>query len=440
MNSINTINGVLVAAQSDFASHAEDKTLHLREEEREAWNAKADASAFSGKVDKAELTAHETNTTVHITDEEREKWNARNTKGAVVATQDGLDEHTENASVHITPEERDRWNSTPELDAAGNMALAGGLTTRAAINANGGVNIPLAALTSMTNATAVNACWAAGMIGLSDIWQYDIPVSRKDNDVYGDGELIDWPTGGQGVAIKVPKGGYCSAVIRFPAYLTGGSWGNYGEYRGFYLPLGTLLLSNSSTGICGKVKFTWATHGENPNRYAYQHDASDMDAFAVSPKEGNNSPVVDVTIGSVLSGNASVRVRAIYYDDTAKELRLTTVMSSVPFLNGYGERVRGLIFCQGDKDTGVWLVAADWLCRLATIPKLSVYELPGMQVMHVDVFGGDLGWTDSSKICFSRVRNFNNFIFRRASPYDVLEAIEAKCQVSKVTEPWSPAV
>ena len=73
MNSINTINGVLVAAQSNFVGHAENKTLHLTEEERETWNAKADISALSGKVDKAELTAHETNTKVHITDEEREK-------------------------------------------------------------------------------------------------------------------------------------------------------------------------------------------------------------------------------------------------------------------------------------------------------------------------------------------------------------------------------
>ena len=120
MNSINTINGVLVAAQSDFASHAEDKTLHLRKEEREAWNAKADSSALSGKVDKAELTAHETNTKVHITDEEREKWNARNTKGAVVATQDGLDEHTENTSVHITQEERTAWNEAAAIPEASN--------------------------------------------------------------------------------------------------------------------------------------------------------------------------------------------------------------------------------------------------------------------------------------------------------------------------------
>ena len=100
-----------MAAQSDFAGHAEDKTIHLTEEERIAWNAKADASALSGKVDTDTFRSHETNTTVHVSLEEKEKWNARNTKGAVVATQDGLDEHTENTTVHITEEERQQWNS-----------------------------------------------------------------------------------------------------------------------------------------------------------------------------------------------------------------------------------------------------------------------------------------------------------------------------------------
>lgn len=120
MNKITTVNGVLVAAQSDFAGHAEDKTIHLTEEERAAWNAKADASALSGKVDTGTFTAHETNTTVHVSQEEKEKWNARNTKGVVTATQDGLDEHTENTTVHITEEERTAWNEATAIPGASN--------------------------------------------------------------------------------------------------------------------------------------------------------------------------------------------------------------------------------------------------------------------------------------------------------------------------------
>lgn len=120
MNKITTVNGVLVAAQSDFADHAEDKTIHLTEEERTAWNAKADASALTDKVDTGTFTAHESNPTVHVTQEEREKWNAKNTKGVVTATQDGLDEHTENTTVHITEEERAAWNEAAAIPGASN--------------------------------------------------------------------------------------------------------------------------------------------------------------------------------------------------------------------------------------------------------------------------------------------------------------------------------
>ncbi|MBS5507448.1 MAG: hypothetical protein KHX31_02315 [Akkermansia sp.] len=117
MNEITTVNGVLVAAQSDFASHTENKNMHLTEEERTAWNDKADSAALTDKVDTATFTAHETNTTVHITNAEREKWNAKNTKGIVAATQDGLDEHTENMTVHISEEERTAWNNKADASS-----------------------------------------------------------------------------------------------------------------------------------------------------------------------------------------------------------------------------------------------------------------------------------------------------------------------------------
>ena len=140
MNKITTVNGVLVAAQSDFASHAQDKMIHLTEEERIAWNAKADASALSGKVDTSTFAAHETNTTVHVSQEEKEKWNARNTKGAVVATQDGLDAHTENTTAHITGEERAAWNAASAIPGASN-AFTGDNTHAGTETFNNIVNI-----------------------------------------------------------------------------------------------------------------------------------------------------------------------------------------------------------------------------------------------------------------------------------------------------------
>lgn len=111
MNTINTLNGVILASRDEVTEHAENPTVHLTEEERIAWNAKADASQLDTKADASTLTAHETNTTVHVSQEEKEKWNARTMKGVVAATQDGLDEHAENKTIHLTEEERQRWNS-----------------------------------------------------------------------------------------------------------------------------------------------------------------------------------------------------------------------------------------------------------------------------------------------------------------------------------------
>lgn len=118
MNTINTLNGVILASRDEVIEHAENTTVHLTEEERTAWNAKADASQLVTKADAATFTAHETNTTVHVSQEEKEKWNARNTKGVVAATQDGLDEHIQNMAVHVTDAERTAWNSAAAIPEA----------------------------------------------------------------------------------------------------------------------------------------------------------------------------------------------------------------------------------------------------------------------------------------------------------------------------------
>lgn len=120
MNTTNTLNGVILASRDEVIEHAENTAVHLTEEERTTWNAKANASQLDTKADASTLTAHETNTTVHVSQEEKQKWNARTTKGVVAATQDGLDEHTENTAVHITEEERIAWNSAAAIPEASN--------------------------------------------------------------------------------------------------------------------------------------------------------------------------------------------------------------------------------------------------------------------------------------------------------------------------------
>lgn len=75
MDKITTINGILLAAQNELNEHVENGTAHVTEEERTAWNAKADSSALATKLNSSTFTAHQSDSTIHITAEEREKWN-----------------------------------------------------------------------------------------------------------------------------------------------------------------------------------------------------------------------------------------------------------------------------------------------------------------------------------------------------------------------------
>lgn len=108
MNKITSINGILLSSQNDFYQHEKNSSVHVTEDERTAWNAKAEASDVNSKVSTEAFEAHKTN-----------------------------------AMAHITEEERNQWNAAPEVDESGNMTLAGSLTTAGAYNANGGINIPV---------------------------------------------------------------------------------------------------------------------------------------------------------------------------------------------------------------------------------------------------------------------------------------------------------
>jgi hypothetical protein len=114
MNKITSINGTLLASLNELKEHTENETAHVTEEDRIMWNAKADASALTTKVDASTFNVHQNNVVVHVTATEREEWNAK---------QDAI------------------------VDDAGNMALAGRLTAQGGtfsdtIHANGGVRVP----------------------------------------------------------------------------------------------------------------------------------------------------------------------------------------------------------------------------------------------------------------------------------------------------------
>lgn len=66
----------LLGAPAAFVSHESDSVKHVTADERKKWNAKADASALTSKVNSATFTAHANDAVKHVTEEEREAWNA----------------------------------------------------------------------------------------------------------------------------------------------------------------------------------------------------------------------------------------------------------------------------------------------------------------------------------------------------------------------------
>lgn len=177
MNTTNILNGVTLASRDEVTEHTENATMHLTDEERNTWNAKADASALAGKVDTGTFTAHETNPTVHVSQEEREKWNARTTKGVVTATQDGLDEHTENAAVHIPAAERASWESgvkwVSKVSEVMKMNAPLNPSHTASLSSQEGL-----ALGAGARANATGAGWAIGMNSTCDCNQISLALGH----------------------------------------------------------------------------------------------------------------------------------------------------------------------------------------------------------------------------------------------------------------------
>ena len=155
MNKITSINGTLIASLNELNEHVENGTAHVTEEERTAWNNQTTVKAKGILIATQEdLDEHTGNKAIHVTEDERAAWNAKADAAALSAKADAssFNVHKDDAVVHITAKERETWNGKQDklTDEAGNMTLDGGLTAQGgtfsdAVNANGGINIPLAA-------------------------------------------------------------------------------------------------------------------------------------------------------------------------------------------------------------------------------------------------------------------------------------------------------
>ena len=205
----------------------------------------------------------------------------------------------------------------PQVDASGNMTLAGGLTAAEVINANGGINIPLA-VGAPTDTAAVNRLYAAGLAGVTDIFSQHAYLNTGSITATGTAAttvLIP----GQYAQVRVPAGTHSTIVHPF----TGpNGQHNYSNFAGFSIPWRIPGAGKITIGIGRGSKTT----------------RSDLTQESYSIIPGNNlahnsGEILDITFDNVRDatrGGYVVKVREIYALSEAEGWRVKTTTSFVP--------------------------------------------------------------------------------------------------------------
>lgn len=210
----------------------------------------------------------------------------------------------------------------PQVDASGNMTLPGNITAAGgtfagAVNANGGVNIPLA-VGAVTDTSAVNRLYAAGMAGVTDIFSQHAYLNTGSITATGTAATTALIPG-QYAQVRVPARTHSTIVFPF----TGpNGQHNYSNFAGFSIPWRILGAGKITIGIGRGSKTT----------------RSDLTQGSYSIIPGNNlahnsGEILDITFDNVRDatrGGYVVKVREIYALSAAAGWRVKTTTSFVP--------------------------------------------------------------------------------------------------------------
>jgi len=214
----------------------------------------------------------------------------------------------------------------PQVDASGNMTLAGNITAEGgtfdgAVNANGGINIPLAVGAPMDTA-AVNRFLAMGLAGAVQALIQPLYLKTSSMPVVGSGS-----TSVQHAGLYATSS--TSAASGSPAHSTTtftfeGPQGqhNYSSFAGFSIPLSGSTASKFTFGLGRGSKTV--------------RGGLTMDSFSMIP--GNNlavnyGEIIDITTTAVrdsVRGGYVLRVREIYYVSSGDSWQVKTTESFIP--------------------------------------------------------------------------------------------------------------
>ena len=266
----------------------------------------------------------------------------------------------------------------PQVDAEGNMTLAGGLTANGTVNANGGVNIPLA-VGAPTDTAAVNRLYAAGLAAVTDAFSvrcYPLPANCSSSN----GTVFKTDKEPNSLYFNVPP--KSAFTVKCGLVTNARPMHNYSSIRGWVAPLRLPSVSAKFTARFGQMK-TVARMGR------------DRDAFTLVPDQAAGGyrigEIIDITFDHVRDADAGgyhIRVREIYYSNAEQKWKMKTTQALAPETSsntGYPVCVYAVVYEQyqdGGYDTedrgALWLLhggnSSRGCVKIATVKGVHCFE------------------------------------------------------------------
>ena len=271
----------------------------------------------------------------------------------------------------------------PQVDSSGNMTLPGNITAAGGtfdgtVNANGGINIPLA-VGAATDTGAVNRLYAAGLAAVTDAFSlrcYPLPADCSSSN----GTVFKTDKEPNSLYFNVPPNS--SFTVKCGLVTNARPMHNYSSIRGWVAPVRLPAVSTKFTARFGQMK-TVVRMGR------------DRDAFTLVPDQAAGGyrigEIIDITFDHVrdaAAGGYHIRVREIYYSNAEQKWKMKTTQALAPETssnNGYPVCVYAVVYEQyqdGGYDTedrgALWLLhggnSTRGCVKIATVRGVHCFE------------------------------------------------------------------
>ena len=255
---------------------------------------------------------------------------------------------------------------------------AGAAMFSSAVNANGGVNIPLA-VGAPTNESGVNRLYAAGQAAVTDAFSvrcYPLPANCSSSN----GTVFKTDKEPNSLYFNVPP--KSAFTVKCGLVTNARPMHNYSSIRGWVAPLRLPSVSAKFTARFGQMK-TVARMGR------------DRDAFTLVPDQAAGGyrigEIIDITFDHVRDADAGgyhIRVREIYYSNAEQKWKMKTTQALAPETSsntGYPVCVYAVVYEQyqdGGYDTedrgALWLLhggnSSRGCVKIATVKGVHCFE------------------------------------------------------------------